>query len=190
MPGLVPNARTSAGKGKSEETGLSSKTDQFAPGSGAVGELAGSRFASSRKIADEVAADPEKKKLYDTAVEFQAIFVNMMLKSMRATLNKENDMLHGGRPQEIFEDMLYDEYSKVLSRQTRFGLAEQIFEQFTRPPSSTIPGTDISSDSAASAGNQGTSAPGKSALEQMRAGRGYDRQMLPLPGGALPGSGR
>ena len=79
----------------------------------------------------EIAADPERKKLYDTAVEFQSLFINMMLKSMRSNLDKKNDMLHAGMKQDIFEDMLYDEYSKEMSKDRRFDIAKMIYTQLS-----------------------------------------------------------
>ncbi len=87
-------------------------------------------------IRAEIARDQERKKLYDAAVEFQSIFVKMMLNSMRKTLNKENDPLHGGQTQEIFEDMLYDKYALSMSQTAGFPLADWIYRDLTRnlPP--------------------------------------------------------
>ena len=39
----------------------------------------------------------ERKKLYETAQKFQAMFFDMMLDSMRKTVNKEDIPLHGGK---------------------------------------------------------------------------------------------
>ncbi len=82
-------------------------------------------------IQERIAADPEQKKLYDAAVEFQSLFINMMLKSMRATLKEKDDLLYGGQTQEIFSDMLYDQYSRQMSKDPKFNLAEQIFQQIS-----------------------------------------------------------
>lgn len=81
------------------------------------------------KMPDPSTLTGERKRLYDTAVEFQSLFINMMLKGMRSTLKPENDMLHGGKTQEIFEDMLYDERAKSFSKHGGFPLAEQIYLQ-------------------------------------------------------------
>ncbi|GIX41037.1 MAG: hypothetical protein KatS3mg129_0770 [Leptospiraceae bacterium] len=75
---------------------------------------------------------PEKKKLYEVSLEFQSLFIKMMLNSMRKTLNKENDLLYGGRVQEIFEDMLYDEYAKIYSKNADLPLAKEIYLQLER----------------------------------------------------------
>ena len=70
-----------------------------------------------------------KDALRDVAREFEALFVKQMLSSMRATLDKENDMLYGGMSQDIFEDMLYTEYSKVIAKTGSLGISDLIYEQ-------------------------------------------------------------
>jgi flagellar protein FlgJ len=95
------------------------------------GKTSTSNVKFPKDIEKEIASDPEKKKLYDTAVEFQSLFINMMLKSMRANLNKKNDLLHAGMKQDIFESMLYDEYAKEMSKDKRFDLAKTIYEQLS-----------------------------------------------------------
>lgn len=84
---------------------------------------------SSSKIYKEVEIKPEKQKLYDVALEFESLFIQIMLNSMRKTLNKENDFLYGGFKQDIFEDMLYDEYSKLIAKNAKFGIAKEIYRQ-------------------------------------------------------------
>ncbi len=93
------------------------------------GRVSSSHLAPSGNIQDAIRNDPERKRLYDTAVEFQSIFVNMMLKSMRKTLNRKEDILFGGFRQEVFEDMLYDKYSKMMSQNSGFSLADQMYRQ-------------------------------------------------------------
>ncbi|WKC58303.1 rod-binding protein [Borrelia sp. P9F1] len=67
--------------------------------------------------------------LYDASLEFEAIFVNQMLKSMRSSLRKENNLISGGQTEEIFEDMLYLERAKQISKYKNFGLADLIYNQ-------------------------------------------------------------
>lgn len=92
------------------------------------GKIPSEKFRLDR-MPDPATLTGERKRLYQTSLEFQSLFINMMLKGMRATLHHEDDMLYGGRTQEIFEDMLYDEYSKSYSRSAGFPLAEQIYLQ-------------------------------------------------------------
>jgi len=111
-------------------TGSTERSSESSAFRGLVDEhLSSSEVSAPVDIQKEIAADPEKKRLYDAAVEFQSIFVNMMLKSMRSSLHKEQDLLYGGRTQEIFEDMLYDEYAKLMSRQGGFNLSDDLYKQ-------------------------------------------------------------
>lgn len=92
------------------------------------GKISSSSFQLD-KMPDSSTLTGEHKRLWQAAQEFQSLFINMMLKGMRSTLNPETDMLHGGRTQEIFEDMLYDERAKSYSKNAGFPLAEQIYLQ-------------------------------------------------------------
>lgn len=92
------------------------------------GKIPSSAF-QLEKMPDPSTLKGEHKRLWDTAVEFQSLFINMMLKGMRSTLQPENDMLYGGTTQEVFEDMLYEERAKSFSKHGGFPLAEQIYLQ-------------------------------------------------------------
>ncbi len=75
---------------------------------------------------------PVDKKLMDVCIEMESLFVYQMLKEMRKTVHKENDLLHGGMAQEIFEDMLYNEYALQMSKTAHFGLAKTLYEQLSQ----------------------------------------------------------
>ncbi|MFN4244627.1 MAG: rod-binding protein [Brevinematia bacterium] len=68
------------------------------------------------------------KKLKEVAEDFEAIFVNIMLKEMRKSIN-ETGFLKGFR-EDIFQDFLYWEYSKIISRNTNLGISEKIFDLY------------------------------------------------------------
>ncbi len=74
---------------------------------------------------------PIDKKLMDTCIEMESLFVNKMLKEMRKTIHK-NDWLHGGFAEEIFEDMLYDKYSLEVSKKANLGLAKQLYTEMSK----------------------------------------------------------
>ena len=82
-------------------------------------------------IEREISVDPTRRRLYDAALDLQAIFIKQMLQSMRSNLTPEEGLLHGGSRQELFEDMLYDEYAKQMSRSTGFDLADSIYRQMS-----------------------------------------------------------
>jgi flagellar protein FlgJ len=71
-----------------------------------------------------------KEALRKTAEEFESLFVKMLLDSMRDTRNKENQLIDGGMGEEIFEDMLYTEYSRKISKSGNFGIADMIYQQY------------------------------------------------------------
>jgi len=68
-------------------------------------------------------------KLKEVAEEFESIFVNMLLKEMRKTVDK-TDFLHGGMVEDIFEDMLYTEYSKKIAKDMNLGIAKKVVELY------------------------------------------------------------
>lgn len=73
-----------------------------------------------------------KSALYDQCIEFESLFVNIMLKTMRDTLNREDDILNGGQAEEIFSDMLYSEYAKRISKNSHLGLADAVYLELVR----------------------------------------------------------
>ncbi len=79
------------------------------------------------------AAGGEDQRLREVTQEFEALFIKQMLDSMRATRDTDADMLHGGMAEEFFEDMLYDEYAKLMAKTGDFGLAEVIYQQLATP---------------------------------------------------------
>ncbi len=67
-------------------------------------------------------------ELYKACVDFESLFIKQMLDVMRKTVKKEG-LMDGGMSEEIFTDMLYDEYSKKMAETSQFGLARMIYEQ-------------------------------------------------------------
>ena len=84
---------------------------------------------SHEDIQKEIQSDPQKKKLYNASLGFQSLFIERMLNSMRKNLNPQNNLLYGGFRQKVFEDMLYQEHAKALSRTGSFHLADDIYRQ-------------------------------------------------------------
>ncbi|EMY68678.1 rod-binding protein [Leptospira vanthielii] len=95
-----------------------------------MGKVSSSSLRVPQNIREEIKEDPYRKKLYDASVEFESVFVKMMLKEMKNTIHKEK-MIDGGYAEEIFEDMLYDEYAKNISQNESMGIAEEIYKQMS-----------------------------------------------------------
>ena len=79
-------------------------------------------------------ADDKKfnRQLKKAADGFEELFIHKMLQVMRNSVNKSN-LLHGGRGEEIFQDMLDENYAKLITQSKAFGLSNLIFEQLKKP---------------------------------------------------------
>jgi flagellar protein FlgJ len=94
-------------------------------------------LALLNKAVDDNSEKPDKRvkekseKLMNVCIEMESLFVARMLKEMRNTVHK-NALLHGGFAEEVFEDMLYDEYALRLSKTSNLGLAKMLYEELSK----------------------------------------------------------
>lgn len=72
----------------------------------------------------------KSSRLYKVSQEFEAIFIKQMLNVMRKSVNKTG-LMDGGMAEEIFEDMLYDEYAQKMAETGSFGIANMIYKQLS-----------------------------------------------------------
>jgi Rod binding domain-containing protein len=87
--------------------------------------------ATGARVADSSRVD-KKSKLFEQCQEFESIFVKMMMKEMRNSVDKKDSLLSGGWAEDIYQDMLDDEYSKSMARNAGFGLADQLYKQLSQ----------------------------------------------------------
>lgn len=80
----------------------------------------------------------EVKKLSE---EFESIFLEIVLKSMRESVQK-TDLTDGGNGEQIFQSMLDSEYAKNLATHQSTGLAATIAESLTQRMSD-VPTEDL-----------------------------------------------
>ncbi len=73
---------------------------------------------------------PVNRKLLSACRDMEALFTGIMLKSMRETIH-ENDFFGKNLAKDIFSDMLYDEYAKLMAKTDQIGLARQIYDQLS-----------------------------------------------------------
>lgn len=66
------------------------------------------------------------------AREFEAMFVGMMLKSMRETVGKDK-LTGGGHGEEVYRSMLDQEYAKALTEHGGIGLTAMLERQLDKP---------------------------------------------------------
>ena len=80
----------------------------------------------------------EDEKLLNICYEMESIFIGNMLDAMRKTID-ESDFFGKSIAKDIFRDMLYDEYAKVMARSDQLGLAQQIYDQLNSKSDSLFP---------------------------------------------------
>ena len=90
--------------------------------------------------AEKVQAGKVNEKLLSAAQDFEAIFIKQMLDSMRQTV-PQTGMLDGGIGQQIYQDMLYQQYADKMAKTANLGLARLLYNQLSgQPLDRPIPG--------------------------------------------------
>lgn len=79
-----------------------------------------------KEALDRAVKSREKEELMKVCREFESIFINMLMKQMRATIPK-SDFLNRGIDREIFESMFDEEVSKEMAKGGGIGLAREIY---------------------------------------------------------------
>ena len=92
--------------------------------------LGDSAIAAARSGGDSAAADDESR-LREVGQQFEALFLEQVLKGMRRTIDRSHNPLRGGLAQDIFEDMLYREYALLMAKTGSLGIAELVYEELS-----------------------------------------------------------
>jgi murein DD-endopeptidase MepM/ murein hydrolase activator NlpD len=83
-----------------------------------------------------------EKELRAAAAEFESLFINQMMKSMRETIGK-SELFHGGNAEDIYTSMLDTELSKSMAKSGGIGLADMLLRQLSdgsgEPPAQLQP---------------------------------------------------
>ena len=79
----------------------------------------------------------EMVKLKEACTDFESLFVKQMLDSMRKTVNRSG-LLEKNMGEDVFEDMLYDEYAKKMTETSRLGIGKMMYDQLSRQLPSEI----------------------------------------------------
>ena len=75
----------------------------------------------------EFVRDPE---LFEAALELETILVQNLLQGMRNTIQRTN-LIDTGFAGEVYEDMLFQEYARKITRNASFGFAEMAYRELT-----------------------------------------------------------
>jgi flagellar protein FlgJ len=97
-----------------------------------------SDFESSLKRTAATTHDPtphsptidKNDELYQQCLELETFLVKILVSGMRNTVQKSG-LIDEGFAGKMYEDMLYDEYAKELTKNANFGLAEMAYLELT-----------------------------------------------------------
>ncbi|TFG59169.1 MAG: flagellar biosynthesis protein FlgJ [Spirochaetales bacterium] len=73
----------------------------------------------------------DNKALKAACMDFEALFIKQMLDAMKKTVPK-NDLIERGMAEDIFEDMLYQEYAKSMAQTANLGIADMMYKQLSQ----------------------------------------------------------
>lgn len=93
-------------------------------------------------VATKDVAASDARKLDKATGDFEALFINHMLKTMRESSMK-NSLFDGGKGEEIYTSMLDQELSTIMSSGEGIGLKKALISQLLNQISSGEPGKDI-----------------------------------------------
>ena len=98
-------------------------------------EIARLQYDSARtnlvtKSTQSAQSGKKDEKLYEACQGFEAIFIKQMLNSMKSTINKAG-LVDGGFAEEMYDDMLYDEYADKMAKTAGFGITESLYRQLS-----------------------------------------------------------
>jgi len=115
--------------------GFNSSSPSSLAGQGDFADILARANAKANSAKDGAAVSNSSKtqvdktdKLYQLCLELETFLVKNLLTGMRNTVQKSG-LIDEGFAGKIYEDMLYDEYAKDLTKNAGFGLAEQAYRQ-------------------------------------------------------------
>ena len=74
------------------------------------------------------AENSEDLRLRKQCSEFESFLYNCMLKTMRSTVS-DDGLFSGGNAEKIYQSMLDQEYSQMMSEKMNSGLADALYKQ-------------------------------------------------------------
>jgi flagellar protein FlgJ len=83
------------------------------------------------KELDKALAEKDEKKLRKVCSDLESVFINMMFKQMRSTIQK-SDLMGGGMAQEMYEDMLYESYAEEIAKGKGIGIGDLLYKQLAK----------------------------------------------------------
>lgn len=88
--------------------------------------------SSFDKILAKAKESGETSGLRDAANQLEAVFINMLMKSMRSTVNESEGLFKKSDSEKMFESMLDEEYANSMAEAGGIGISDMIFDQFEK----------------------------------------------------------
>jgi flagellar protein FlgJ len=98
----------------------------------AMGQLQYSSALHNSQLNEARVNSGDDDKLRQACRDFESIFVKQMLDSMRKTVQKTG-LTDGGYAEELYQDMLYDEYARKITDTASLGVAQMLYLQLAEP---------------------------------------------------------
>jgi flagellar protein FlgJ len=88
----------------------------------------GVQRGKAENLAARAEQSGDRKKISDLSKDFEAVFLEIVLKSMRNSIDKSG-LVDGGNAEDIYSSMLDGEYAKTMAQTGSGGLSEAIEQQ-------------------------------------------------------------
>lgn len=96
-------------------------------------------FAGLTRLKGAAAQDP-KKALRTSAEQFEAYFIQEMMKAMRKTVDK-SDLMGSSQHADTYQDLFDKEVSLQIAKRGSFGVADMFEREMTRREAGAMPST-------------------------------------------------
>lgn len=83
-----------------------------------------------KDVFDKALESKDDEELMDACIEYEAYYVQQLFKEMRKTI-PDGGLFEDSNEQDIYEDMLDEEYSKVMANNKGFGIANSLYKQLS-----------------------------------------------------------
>jgi len=90
------------------------------------------RAASFQDELENALSIGESARMKEAARAFEAHFINMMFKQMRATIHHSGGVFERSQTEKLFQEMLDEQFAEIAVENNGFGLAREIYEQLKR----------------------------------------------------------
>lgn len=80
---------------------------------------------------EKAVQEKDDQKLKKVCSDLEAVFISMMFKQMRNTVQK-SELMGGGYAEEMYEDMLYEKYAEEASKNKGIGIGDILYKQLSK----------------------------------------------------------